>query len=445
MPRPRELSDARHVGRETVVTVGSRSKFFALILAIAPALGAVPTFAQTPTIAEVAAYQGPDRTQRLIAGAKKEKAVMVYGSTVAEDMRPVSDAFRKKYGIDFQYWRASSEQLVQRAVNEHRAGRCAVDAFATVAAELETLHREKLLIAVKTPAAADLAPLAHRPHGEWVATRLNIFSASFNTNLVKREEAPRKYEDLLRSALEGPSCRRGGGFRLVRHHRDEDGRGEGPASCSARSSRPTACRCAAATRCLRIWSKRAKCRSRSRSTATSRSSRSATARRSSRSISSPVVALGYGPAVSRCAPHPHAALLFHDFMIREGQEIMAKRNMTPTNPKIRPLPAGVDLTMIDPVEMLDNRQEVGRALDQYRAEAEVSLVKGALGREARRGSLAPRQRGEGQTLSRWLALTRLASRAASPTQAGAGSSPPLPQRLLQPASSYPLYPLKSVS
>ena len=77
------------------------------------------------TIAEIAAYQGPDRTKRLIAGAKKEKAVTVYGSTVAEDMRPVSDAFRKKYGIDFQYWRASSEQLVQRAVNENRAGRCA--------------------------------------------------------------------------------------------------------------------------------------------------------------------------------------------------------------------------------------------------------------------------------------------------------------------------------
>ena len=71
----------------------------------------------------------------------------------------------------------------------------------------------------------------------------------------------------------------------------------------------------------------------------------------------PVVALGYGPAVSRCAPHPHAALLFHDFMIGEGQEIMAKRDMTPTNPKIRPLPAGVDLTMIDPVEMLDNRKK----------------------------------------------------------------------------------------
>ena len=87
-------------------------------------------------------------------------------------------------------------QLVQRAVSENRAGRCLVDGFATVAAELETLHREKLLLPVKTPATADLAPLAFRPHGEWVATRLNIFSASYNTNLVKREEAPKTYEDL---------------------------------------------------------------------------------------------------------------------------------------------------------------------------------------------------------------------------------------------------------
>src|SRR5262245_51808304 len=151
-------SRRQEYGREnTRVVVGNSAKSIALTLLAVVMPGAVPAMAQTPTIAEVAAYQGPDRTQRLIAGAKKEKSITVYGSTVAEDMRPVSDAFRKRYGIDFQYWRASSEQLVQRAVNENRAGRCAADAFATVAAELETLHREKLLLAVKTPATADLA------------------------------------------------------------------------------------------------------------------------------------------------------------------------------------------------------------------------------------------------------------------------------------------------
>ena len=323
---------------------------------IALALGVVPASAQAPTLAEVAAYQGPDRTKRLIAGAKKEKAVTVYGSTVAEDMRPVSEAFRKKYGIDFQYWRASSEQLVQRAVNENRAGRCAVDAFATVAAELESLQREKLLFAVKTPATSDLIPAAFRPHGEWVATRLNIFSASFNTNLVKREEAPRTYEDLRhprwkgRLAVEASDYDWFGtivmkigeekGLQLFRDIVTTNG-------MSVRKGHTLLANLVAAGEvplALTVYSYKPEQQKRAGAPVEPL-------------YLAPLVALGYGPGVSRCAPHPHAALLFYDFMATEGQEIMAKRDMTPTNPKIRPLPEGFDLTLIDPAEMLDNRKK----------------------------------------------------------------------------------------
>jgi iron(III) transport system substrate-binding protein len=317
-------------------------------------LGAVPAAPQT--ISELATYQGPDRTQRLIAGAKKEKAVAVYGSTVAEDMRPVSDAFRKKYGIDFQYWRASSEQLVQRATSEKRAGRCVVDAFATVAAELESLHREKLLIAVKTPATADLAKLAFRPHGEWVATRLNIFSAAFNTNLVKRDEMPKSYEDLRDPRWKGRLAVEAADFdwfgTIVMKMGEEKGlqlfrdivKTNG---VSVRKGHTLLANLVAAGEvplALTVYSYKPEQQ-----------------RRVGAPVEplylSPLVALGYGPAVSQCAPHPHAALLFYDFMIGEGQAIMAKRDMTPTNPKIRPLPEGVDLTLIDPAEMLDNRKK----------------------------------------------------------------------------------------
>jgi iron(III) transport system substrate-binding protein len=314
----------------------------------------VPASAQS--LAEVAAYQGPDRTQRLIAGAKKEKVVTVYGSTVAEDMRPVSDAFRKKFGIDFQYWRASSEQLVQRAVNENRAGRCAVDGFATVAAELETLHREKLLAAVKTPATAPLAKLAFRPHGEWVATRLNIFSASFNTNLVKRDETPKSYEELRDPRWKGRLAVEAADFdwfgTIVMKMGEEKGlklfreivRNNG---MSVRKGHTLLANLVAAGEvplALTVYSYKPEQQKRAGAPVEPL-------------YLAPVVALGYGPAVSRCAPHPHAALLFYDFMINEGQEIMAKRDMQPTNPNIRPLPEGVDLTMIDPVEMLDNRKK----------------------------------------------------------------------------------------
>ena len=60
----------------------------------------------------------------------------------------------------------------------------------------------------------------------------------------------------------------------------------------------------------------------------------------------PVIALATSTAVARCATHPHAAVLLYDFMIGEAQEILAK--LITSNPKIRPPPAGVELSFMDP-------------------------------------------------------------------------------------------------
>src|SRR5258705_513578 len=80
---------------------------------------------------------------------------------------------------------------------EYRGGRYEVDAIETSAAEMESLHREKLLIEVKSSHIADIVPAALRPHREWVGDRLNIISAGYNTNLVRKQDAPKSYEDLL--------------------------------------------------------------------------------------------------------------------------------------------------------------------------------------------------------------------------------------------------------
>ena len=90
---------------------------------------------------------------------------------------------------------------------------------------------------------------------------------------------------------------------------------------------------------------------------------------------SPVVALGYGSAVARCAPHPTPALLFNEFMLGDALDIWAKRDMALTNPKVLPLPPG-DFTMIDPAEMLDNRakwEELWSAPCSSRSEARFSF------------------------------------------------------------------------
>src|SRR5262249_22495824 len=92
------------------------------IIALLLAVTTAPALAQTGTLAELAAYQGADRTQRLIEGAKKEGTVSYFTSLVAEDSNPVIEAFKRKYRIDAQFWRASTEAIVQRALNESRAG-----------------------------------------------------------------------------------------------------------------------------------------------------------------------------------------------------------------------------------------------------------------------------------------------------------------------------------
>jgi len=68
----------------------------------------------------------------------------------------------------------------------------------------------------------------------------------------------------------------------------------------------------------------------------------------------PVVALATGVSVTRCATRPNAAVLFYEFMLRDGQEVLAGRDIVPTNQKIKPLPAGMEITLMDPLEMLDH-------------------------------------------------------------------------------------------
>jgi len=155
-----------------------------------------PAQPRPPTLAELAMYDGPDRTKRLVDGAKKEGAVTVYSSVTVDDMKVLAGAFEKKYGVKLQAWRASSESILQRAVVEYRGARYDVDAIETSAVEMESLHRERLLQEVKSPHIADIVPAALRPHREWIGDRLNIISARYNPTLVRKQDIPKSYDEL---------------------------------------------------------------------------------------------------------------------------------------------------------------------------------------------------------------------------------------------------------
>jgi iron(III) transport system substrate-binding protein len=53
----------------------------------------------------------------------------------------------------------------------------------------------------------------------------------------------------------------------------------------------------------------------------------------------------------RRAPHPNAALLFQDFILTDGQKILAEREAVPTNPKVKAAPNG--LIFVDLARFMD--------------------------------------------------------------------------------------------
>src|SRR5437016_7068015 len=150
-----------------------------------------------PTAEDLASYAGADRMEKLVAGAKKEGSVAVYSSAAMDDMAAIIAAFEKKYGVKVRLWRGSSENIVQRAVTEARGGRFEADVIETGALAMEAMRRERLFQEIRTPALSELLAAAILPHREWIGTRLNILVATYNTRLIKKDELPKGYDDLV--------------------------------------------------------------------------------------------------------------------------------------------------------------------------------------------------------------------------------------------------------
>ena len=159
--------------------------------------------AQANRVAEIAAYEGADREQRLIEGAKKENELTFYSSIPTEDIAALTAAFDKKYGVKVKVWRADFEGFLQRIVNEAKARRFEVDIMAGSSSALEPLYRENLLQEVKSPNLADLIPEAIAPHRQWASVYLNTIVQAYNTNLVKKESLPKTYRDLRKPEWKG--------------------------------------------------------------------------------------------------------------------------------------------------------------------------------------------------------------------------------------------------
>jgi iron(III) transport system substrate-binding protein len=139
-------------------------------------------------------------TPALIEAAKKEGKVIWYTSVDLPLAEKVGKAFEAKYpGIAVRVERSGAERVFQRIGQEYASKIHAVDVVnSSDAAHSIVWKRDNLLEAFVPEDVAKFYPEAHKDaDGMFASFRIWVSIIAYNTNLVKKEDAPKSFADLL--------------------------------------------------------------------------------------------------------------------------------------------------------------------------------------------------------------------------------------------------------
>lgn len=299
-------------------------------------------------------YTGPDRAEKVAAAAKKEGTLTIYTTFAEKDQPALLGPFEAKYGVKVVVWRAGTDKVLQRSIQEAAARKYNVDIIHFGAPEMEALSREKILQAVNSPVHKDLQPGSVPPHREWAATLLSVWVQVYNTNLIRKQDLPRRYADLLDPRWKGKLGIEaknedwfasvvevmGGGEKGLQFFRDLVAR-NGLSPRTGHTLLNNMVIAGEVPLALDIYNYMPE-----------------QAKQKGAPVDwfalEPAVARSNAIGIARRAPHPNAALLFYDYMLGvEGQRVLVRMDYVPANTKVASPLKSVKILQTDPVRTLD--------------------------------------------------------------------------------------------
>ena len=321
------------------------------LAALAAAFGLQPAFAQN-----LYAYEGADRMDRIQAGAQKEGSLTFYTTIAEKDLPPIIRPFEQKYGIKVNVWRAGTDKVLQRIVTESQAKKYDVDAVHFGAPEMEALAREKILAAVNSPVHKDLQAGSVPAHKQWAATILSVWVQAYNTNLVKKAELPKTYQDLLDPKWKGKlgiESKNDDWFATVVHLMG----GEQP---GLKFFQELVAKNGISPRHGHTLLNNMVVSGEVPMALTVYNYMPEQAKKKGAPIDwfviEPAIARANAIGVTRNAPHPNAALLFYEYLLGpEGQKAMVSVDYVPTNTRVESPLKGMKIVQTDPVRSLDEQ------------------------------------------------------------------------------------------
>src|SRR6202166_600217 len=152
----------------------------------------MPDFARPAAAQSRPASQPSWVVTDLLAGAKAEGELIVYGSMNEEEALPFWQIFQVASGIKVNYVRSSDANILARIAIEYRARQRSWDLVATT-----PVYRlpDDVLLQFEPPEAKNLIPQARAPNRRSDGVYGNYNSPAYNTTFVKQADLPKTYEE----------------------------------------------------------------------------------------------------------------------------------------------------------------------------------------------------------------------------------------------------------
>ena len=146
-------------------------------------------------LSAVQGLSGKARTDKLIELADAEGGELnVYTSSSIDYMTELSDDFSDATDVDASLYKTSSEALVERMVEEQKAGFHGSDVAETNTPGLIALDDEGLLVPYSSPNVDKLVPGSVGK--SWIGDKSNTFVVAWNTKRVPKGEEPKSIAEL---------------------------------------------------------------------------------------------------------------------------------------------------------------------------------------------------------------------------------------------------------
>ena len=150
--------------------------------------------------------RGQGGNPELVGQAKKEGALVWYTTLSVPEAKQFADGFEKQFPfVKVEILRSGAGVIANRILSEYSAKNYRFDIVQGISSRgvIPALKRKEIIGRYESPEHKFVASDLKDREGYWSAMYVNTIVLAYNTRMVKPDEAPKTYDDLLKPMWKG--------------------------------------------------------------------------------------------------------------------------------------------------------------------------------------------------------------------------------------------------